>query len=177
MQQFIALVDSYGLLVVMVGLISSVLCGCVKIPIVKHIQSQDLGEKATSGRIAFVCTLIVAGLSAVIITVCSCVLAGSLAPLYTAELYSQILLSISFAKIAYMIYEGVGVVSLKKAFHSLFAYIKQRSNLKDSATVIDYAHAVQKIMTDDLHMPLTEHQLETLTKSLNSICKSNKTEE
>ena len=173
MQQFISLVDSYGLLVVVVGLISSILCGCVKIPIANRIKAtakaKNLGEKAVSGRISFVCTLLVAVFSAVIITVCFCVLAGSLAPIFTAELWSKILLSISFAKIAYMIYEGVGVISLKKAIHSLILYIKQKAELKDSATVSDYATALQKIMTETLHMPLTEHQMETLKKSLNDL--------
>ena len=168
MQQFISLVDSYGLLVVAVGLISSILCGCVKIPIANRIKAKNLGEKATAGRISFVCTLLVALFSTVIIIGCSCLLAGSFAPIFTAELWSKILLAVSFAKIAYMIYEGVGVVSIKKALHSLIFYIKERANLKDSATVSDYATAIQKIMIEDLHMPLTETQMETLKKSLNN---------
>lgn len=177
MQQFISLVDSYGLLVVTVGLMSSVLCGCFKIPISKRIKAKNLGEKATAGRISFVCTLLVALFSTVIIIGCSCLLAGSFTPIFTAELWSKILLAVSFAKIAYMIYEGVGVVSLKKAVHSLILYIKQKAELKDSATVSDYATALQKIMTETLHMPLTEHQMETLKKSLNDIKLPTNTEE
>lgn len=169
MQQFISLVDSYGLLVVTVGLMSSILCGCFKVPISKRIKAKNLGEKVTTARISFICTLLVALFSTIIIVVCSCLMAGSFAPIFTAELWSKILLAISFAKIAYMIYEGVGVVSLKKAIHSLILYVKQKAELKDSATVSDYATALQKIMTETLHMPLTEHQMETLKKSLSNL--------
>lgn len=165
---FISLVEAYGLLVVLAGLLASILCGCVKIPIVKHIKKKNLGEKATTTRIHSICTLLVAVFSVAIIVTWSCVTAGSLKPFSSPQLYSQILLAISFAKIAYMLYEGVGVVSLKKWMHQLYNYLKQRMAEKGekAETARDYIEELQTALTDTLHMPLTDHQKELLKQTL-----------
>lgn len=166
MEQIFAYIDTYGLLVVIAGLLASMLCGCIKIPIVKAIKKKNLGEKATSNRITTVCTLIVAIFSILIIVAYTCIKAHSFAPLMTVELYSDILLAITFAKIAYMLYEGVGEVSIKKWMHQLFTAIAEKARNNKASTVQDYVDIVQSVLTDTLHMPLTDAQKETLKQSL-----------
>lgn len=172
MEKFVALLESYGLLVVLAGLISSILCGFIKIPVVNHIKKnalkKGLGEKAVTARITNVCTIIVGFFSIVLIAVYACVTAHSFKPLLTAELYSQILLSMSFAKIAYTLYEGAGVVSLKKWMHQLFAYIKAKHADRKIDSVQDYIDVLQQILTEELHMPLTDHQKDLLKQALHS---------
>lgn len=166
MGQIIAYIDTYGLLVVIAGLLASMLCGCIKIPIVKAIKKKGLGEKATSNRITTICTLIVAIFSILIIVAYTCLKAHSFAPLMTVSLYSDILLAITFAKIAYMLYEGIGGASIKKWMHQLFKLIAEKARNSKASTVQDYVDIVQSVLTDTLHMPLTDAQKETLKKSL-----------
>lgn len=166
MEELLFYIDEYGLVVVIAGLVASILCGCIKIPIVNAIKKRDLGEKATSNRITTVCTIIVAFFSIAFIVSYQCIKAQSFEPLKTAELYSQILLAISFAKIAYMLYEGVGVVSLKKWFHELFSKIAEKLKNKKQSSAEEYANIVQAVLRDTLHMPLTEEQTQLLKDKL-----------
>lgn len=166
MEQIIAYIDTYGLLVVIAGFAASMLCGCIKIPIVKAIKKKNLGEKATSKRITTICTFIVTIFSILIIVMYTCLKEHSFAPLMTVDLYSDILLAITFAKIAYTLYEGVGEVSIKKWMHQLFNLIIEKARNSKASTVQDYVDIVQSVLTDTLHMPLTDAQKETLKKSL-----------
>lgn len=166
MDQIIGYIDSYGLLVVVAGLLASMICGLIKIPIVKAVRKKNLGEKATTNRITSICTGIVAVLSVLIIIGYSCLSAHSFAPLKSMSLYSDILLAITFAKIAYMLYEGVGVVSLKKGIHKLFEILMTKLKTKKSSDTENYVEGIQAILVDTLHMPLTDAQKEILKKQL-----------
>ena len=166
MEQLITYIDTYGLLVVIAGILSSILCGCIKVPIVRAIRAKNLGEKATSNRITSVCTFIIAVFSSVIVIVYTCIKAHSFSPFMGVSLYSDILLAITFAKIAYMLYEGVGSVSLKKLAHQIFAKIKDKAKNKKISSIQDYVELVQSVMVDTLHMPLTDAQKEILRTHL-----------
>ncbi len=169
MEQFISLVESYGLLVVLSGLLASILCGCVKLPIVNAVKKKNLGEKATTNRISSICTILVAVFSVAIIVTWSCLTAGSFKVLLAPEIYSKILLSISFAKIAYMLYEGVGIVSIKKGMHILFQYLKTKMSQKKVDSVSEFIDGIQTILIDDLHLPLTDHQKDILRQGLKKL--------
>lgn len=162
------LIDQYGFLVVLCGLGASIICGILKIPIAKYIRVQELGEKGTSDRIRNVCTAIVAVLSVITIAVYRCVSVMSAEPLLHPDLYVEILSSVAFAKVAYMLYEGVGPVSIKKAIHTLIEKIVSRkaSSHEQDDDVTDLVSKVQSALTDIIHMPLTDTQKDTLEKTL-----------
>ena len=166
MKELLLYIDEYGLLVVVAGLMASILCGCIKIPIVNAIKKRNLGEKATSNRITTICTVIVAFFSIALIVSYQCLKAHSFEPLKTGELYSQILLAISFAKIAYMLYEGIGVVSIKKWAHELFFKISENLKNKKQSSAEEYTNIVQAVLRDTLHMPLTDEQTQLLKDKL-----------
>lgn len=166
MEQINSLIESYGLLTVVIGVLASILCGCIKTPIVNAIKKKDLGEKATTKRITTVCTILVAAFSIIMVALYYCIKAKSLAPFTTLELYSQILLSITFAKIAYALYEGVGSVSLKKWLHSLWDSIKNKLEGEKVSSTDEYIKIIQDILTESLHMPMTEAQQEMLKSKL-----------
>ena len=159
------LIDQYGFLVVLCGLGASIICGILKIPIAKYIRTQGLSEKDTSDRIRNVCTAIVAILSVIAIAVYRCVSVMSAEPLLHTDLYVEILSSVAFAKVAYMLYEGVGPVSIKKAVHTLIEKIASRK-AASSDDVTDMVSKVQSALTDIIHMPLTDTQKDTLEKTL-----------
>lgn len=167
MEQILSLIQEYGLAVVLAGLLASVLCGCVKIPIVQAIKKQNLGEKATTNRVTTVCTAVVAFFSVVILA------AGYLlftdtgwSVILSTRFVSKALLAISFAKIAYMIYEGIGVVSLKKGAHRLLELIVEKMKSKNLNSAADYADVVQSVLTETFHLPLTEEQKADLVHAL-----------
>lgn len=58
--EILEVIDKYGLVVVIIGLLSSAVCGAIKVPVAKKIRSKALSERAASDRIRAVCTLIVA---------------------------------------------------------------------------------------------------------------------
>lgn len=167
--EFADLVNEYGLLVVLSGFAACVLCGIVKIPIVRYIRSLNLGEKTTTDRIRNVCTAIVAFVSIVTIAVYRCVAAASAESLAKAETYLEMLSAITFAKIAYGIYEGIGPVSIKKGVKLLVSKIFNKAEelpVEEKDSVQDWVDITQAALTDVLHMPLTDAQKETLSKTL-----------
>lgn len=167
--EFIDIVNEYGLVVVVIGLISSVLCGMIKTPIVRHIRSLGLGEKATSDRIRNVCTAIVAIFSIIGVSAYYCILAHSFSPLLNTSVYLEILGAITFSKIAYMLYEGVGVVSIKRGIRSLINKICSKAEdlpPEDKDSVTDWVNITQSVLIDTLHMPLTDNQKSVLEQAL-----------
>lgn len=165
---FMEILTEYGLVVVLAGLIASILCGLIKLPIKKKIfASETLTDKEKSDRVRNICTAIVAVLSTLEIVIFRCVCAQSFSPLSTAELYTEILTAIAFSKIAYMLYEGVGVVSLKKWIQAVIDKIKNKvSGTPAEDSVKDFVSLAQSALTEILHMPLTDSQKEIFEKAL-----------
>lgn len=157
---FSLILNEYGLIVVFIGLASSLLCGILKIPIAKKIRSLDITEKQKSDRIRNICTIIVAVLSVSGVCLYRCLTVHSFAPFATKELYAEILSAIAFSKIAYMLYEGVGPVSIKKWLHALWNKIFSKTgsvSTSDQDAITGIVETVQSILSD-MHLPMTESQ-------------------
>ena len=167
--EILEVIDKYGLVVVIIGLLSSAVCGAIKVPVAKKIRSKALSERAASDRIRAVCTLIVAVSSVIGVVLFRCVTVRSLLPFKTKQLYLEILNAIVFSKIAYMLYEGKGSVSLKKWVHSLWQKIftKTTSTEPDGGNgEFDLISVIQSALTDAVHLPLTDSQKNTLAEYL-----------
>lgn len=162
------LLNEYGLLVVVIGLASSILCGILKIPIAKKIQSLDITDKQKSDRLRNICTIIVAVFSVAGVVLYRCITAHSFTPFASKDLYVEILSAITFSKLAYALYEGVGSVSLKKWLHALIDKIKGTAKTKSSGEkdeVTDWVEIVQEALLG-MHMPLTDSQRAELEEKL-----------
>ncbi len=167
--EILEVIDKYGLVVVIIGLLSSAVCGAIKVPVAKKIRSKALSERAASDRIRAVCTLIVAVSSVIGVVLFRCVTVRSFSPFKTKQLYLEILNAIVFSKIAYMLYEGKGSVSLKKWVHSLWQKIftKTTSTEPDGGNgEFDLISVIQSALTDAVHLPLTDSQKNTLAEYL-----------
>ena len=173
--EIIDLINQYGLVVVISGLLASILCSIVKTPIVHHIQSLGLSEKDQSTRIRTVCLLIVSILSIIFVVTYHCIVAKSLAPFKDIDMYHDIMGSITFSQISYAMYQGIGKVSIKKWLHDLYNTIKNNKeslseeNQEAFDEVTDLITRTRDILKNQLHLPLTDNQAEALEKSLRGI--------
>lgn len=167
--EILEVIDKYGLVVVIIGLLASAICGAFKIPIAKRIRSKGLSERVVSDRIRAVCTLIVAVLSVIGVVLYRCIPVHSLSPLKTKQVYLEILNAIVFSKIAYMLYEGKGNVSLKKWLHTLWDKLvnkNERTVPEESDCGFELISVIQAALTDAVHLPLTDSQKVTLSEYL-----------
>lgn len=167
--EILEVIDKYGLVVVIIGLLASAICGAFKIPIAKKIRLKGLSERVVSDRIRAVCTLIVAVLSVISVVLYRCIPVHSLSPLKTKQVYLEILNAIVFSKIAYMLYEGKGKVSLKKWLHTLcdkLFYKNERTAPEESDCGFELISVIQTALTDAVHLPLTDSQKVTLSEYL-----------
>ena len=167
--EILEVIDKYGLVVVIIGLLSSAVCGAIKVPVAKKIRSKGLSERVASDRIRAVCTLIVAVSSVIGVVLFRCVSVRSLLPFKTKQLYLEILNAIVFSKIAYMLYEGKGDISLKKWLHTLWDKLfnkNERTAPEESGNGFELISVIQKALTDAVHLPLTDSQKDKLSEYL-----------
>lgn len=170
------LLNQYGLLVVIVGVLSFLICGALKVPISKKINSLDLTEKEKSQRLTFICTAIVTALSAIIIIVYYCVLEKSFEPLLDTDVYLKIAGAFAVSKASYAVYQGGGKVSLKEWLHELWnnIFIKIDTTDNESEPVAEPTETaivlteenvenslvdkIQSVLINRCNLPMTDEQ-------------------
>lgn len=163
----IDVINKYGIVVLVSGLIACILCGLLKVPIAKAVRAKYTESKIASDKIRNFCTLVVAILSVVFVAIWYGVTDGAKVFMGT-KVYAEMLAAFTAAKVIYMLYEGFDKASLKKLMHSLIERTKSKSTvvepIKDD--VINFADKVQTILENDLHMPLVKEQYEILIEKL-----------
>lgn len=168
--ELIELIDTFGLITVICGVISSMLCGVFKLPIVNVIRKYDranaIDAKKTSDKIRNACNLIV-GLLSVILVSAWYLLTRSFSVFLDVRIYAEMLGAFTCAKLIYMIYEGVGKCSIKKLCHMLINAIKLKfNNNQTAATKTSTLSVIQQFFVDAVHLPLTDDQLSQLNQLL-----------
>lgn len=168
--ELIELIDTFGLITVICGVISSMLCGIIKLPIVNMIRKYDrtnaIDTKKTSDKIRNACNLIV-GLLSVIFVSAWYLLTRSFSVFLDVRIYAEMLGAFTCAKFVYMIYEGIGKCSIKKLLHMLVNALKLKFNKNHTAAPKTAALSViQQFFVDAVHLPLTDDQLSQLNQLL-----------
>ena len=183
--ELLQLIYEYGLLVVVCGILASMVCGAIKIPVSRKIKARaDLTEKQKSDRIGNVCTLIVAVFSVLFVAAWHCILTHSFTCLLEKKVYLEILAAFTFSKIAYGLYEGFGKVSLKKWMHAFVNKIKRKLADKKArkqsitvasavaVTVESFFETIKEFAANEV-IPLTDEQAERLAQELKSTTEKN----
>lgn len=163
----IEIIEQYGLLNLLIGLLSVIICGILKIPIVEALEAKNYDAKTLSDKTRFYCSIIV-----------FCVSAGATAVIaairhsFVVDIFIQdTLLAYTCAKMLYAVYEGYykngeGVISLKNWVNKLYDWIV--SKLK--GTVTDKTEkvltAIQNAFTEVVKLPLTDEQLASIKEKI-----------
>lgn len=175
--ELIELIDTFGLITVICGVASSMLCGVIKLPIVNMIRKYDIANaidaKKTSDKIRNACNLI-AGLLSVILISAWYLFTRSFSMFLDVRIYAEMLGAFTCAKLIYMIYEGIGKCSIKKLLHMLLDAIKHKLNKNQiTASKATTISVIQQFFTDTVRLPLTDDQLSQLNQLLNTNEKNN----
>lgn len=164
--EIIELIDTYGLVIVICGIISTILCGIIKIPIINVIRKYDhvngVNSKKTADKIRNVCNLLV-GILSIIFVAMWYVFTQSFNVFLDIKIYAEMLGSFTCAKVIYMLYEGVGNCSIKKLCHSILDFFhKKIITHKKNASKQTTLTIIQDFFINTIHLPLTEEQLSEL---------------
>jgi len=158
--ELLEFINQYGLLVVICGILASIICGAIKVPIARKIKANaELTEKQVSDKIRNVCTLIVAILSVIFVATYHCVTTHSFDCLLDKKVYLEILSAFTFSKIAYALYEGCGKVSLKKFIHNLIQKIIDKKQSGEKVESVDiFLEEIEQFFINEMGLPLTTEQ-------------------
>lgn len=165
----IEIINSYGIVVLISGLLACVLCGILKVPISRAVRAKNKDSKVASDKIRYFCTLTVAVLSVIFVAIWYGA-TGGIKVFVSVKVYAEMLAAFTAAKVIYMLYEGFDKASIKKLVHALFEKFKTKSS-ENAATivtddVINLADRVQVILAHDLQMPLVKEQYTVLIERL-----------
>lgn len=166
--EVIDIMNKYGIVVLIGGLLACIICGLLKVPIAQAIRKKCLDSKIASDKLRNACTLIVAVLSIIFVALWHG-LVGGITVFQDTKVYAEMLAAFTAAKVIYMLYEGFDKASIKKLIHTLidrFRSNKVPSNNVKIDEFTDYANKVQAILTNELHMPLVNEQLDILINKL-----------
>lgn len=168
--EIITFMNTYGITALLAGAIACLVCGALKIPIVKLLKKysvqKELSEKSLGDKLRNICNMIVLASCTLFLSVWYGVLNG-VDIFLTAEIYTDILTAFTAAKLLYMLYEGAGKVSVKQQLHLLVTkMLSKKSENKENQNVLAL---VQMYLTDQAELPLTEAQIQGLSEVLNTI--------
>lgn len=165
--EILELISQYGIINIIIGFIATLLCGCIKIPIVNTIKLKTYSEKEAAEKLRSYCTLIVS----IISSICVIVLAIITHNYNWSKMISDILLSITCSKVIYALYEGKynngeGIISIKAWMHKLINTIKAKCNKEIPDNIKDAITIIQETLIEETHLPLTDEQIQALGEAL-----------
>lgn len=161
------LIVQYGIMNVIIGIIACIICGFIKLPIIKKLKAKGYGEKETSQKIGDICTVIVSIVSIAGVMIVK----GILKDFDWISIASDILVSITCSKIVYALYEGnykTGnqKLSIKAWAHKVYEKIKAKTSKEIPENVKDVVGIVQNALIEETKLPLTDEQIKHLAEVL-----------
>ena len=191
--EFVELLTTYGLLAVLIGVASCILTGIIKIPIKIKINKDKENKKSilmneyvladeerkqqiveelnslevnSKNIIRAICTLISAFLSVTGVLLFYIFTVGGWGIFTMPLFYKDIMSAFVVASIIYAIYEKIGAKALVL---KLINAVREYRNKKDA--IDNTLEIIEKILQEDIRLPLTEEQKIVLTQKYNEIAK------
>lgn len=190
---FVALMNEYGLLAVIVGVAASILTGALKMPIKISLNKKATEQKTAlmaefvtaeedrkaeivdelnaielkvTNTITLVCNLFVAFFAVAGVLIFYGVTVKSWTIFIDSMLYKDIMATFLVSKIAFAFYEKCGI---KKLVLKIIAAIKNKT--AKNSPLNNVLDVITRILENDVQLPLTDEQKTVLTEKYNETFK------
>jgi len=162
----IELLGKFGVLAVSSGILASLICGVIKLPIITKIKAKNLDGKETTKRIENACFIVTTALSFIFIAVYYYITERTFGFIKSGQFYGEVFMAMTVAKLTYGTYEAT---QLKALIHNIITSIREKmatlpAEEKDS--IKELAEIAKNVISTKYNLPLTISQQDTFIEDI-----------